>query len=157
MAVLIISLFVIVVVWGWYLIPKKSGAHKTSTLNVRGRRLTSRNQPPLSGATPEVAAVRVAPAEQARLAPVPNNRQGAFTRRQRVRAVLAGAAVVSLAVALYTGSINWWWFHMAIDGLLIVYYGLSLQMRENRGVRMTGTVSRHQEESPPVLRRAVGG
>ena len=154
MAVLIISLFVIVVVWGWYLVPKRSGTHKTSTLNVRGRGLLTRSQPTPSGATP----VGAPPVEKRGLAPVPNTRQsGAFTRRQRVRAVLAGAAVVSLAVALYTGSINWWWLHLAMDGLLILYYGLSLQMRENRGVRMTGTVPRYREESSPVLRRAVGG
>ncbi len=158
MAVLIIALFVIVVVWGWYLVPKKSGAHKSSTLNVRGRRLASRSPQPPPGATSDVTVARVATAARARIAPVPDGAgSGAFARRQRVRTVLVGAAVVSLAAALYTGSISWWWLHVAIDGLLVIYYGLALQFRENRGVGMTPTVSRPQEESPPVLRKVVGG
>ena len=41
MAALIIALFLIVVVWGWFLIPKKAGAHKASTLSVRGRQARS--------------------------------------------------------------------------------------------------------------------
>ena len=67
------------------------------------------------------------------------------------------AAVISAAAALYTRSLNWWLTHIGIDALLLVYYGLSLQVQSRAvsvsrspGVGSTG-------RSDPVLRRVVGG
>ncbi len=156
MAVLIIALFVIVVVWGWYLVPKKTGAHKSSTLNVRGRQITSRSQRPASRSVPGVTVV--AGVANPRVTPVPARvGSGASTRRRRIRTGLVIAAVLSIAAALYTGSINWWWAHLAMDALLIIYYGLSMQIRENRAAQIAPTVSRFQEESRSGLRKVVGG
>ena len=158
MAVLIIALFVIVVVWGWYLMPKKTGAHKSSQLNVRGRKVISRGQNLRPEPVTDVAVIPVAPAAKAREMPVAAvTGTGASARRRRVRAILAGAALVSVAAALYTGSINWWLIHVAMDALLIIYYGLSLQLQESRATRAAPVVARFQEETRPTLRKVVGG
>ncbi len=158
MAVLIIALFVIVVVWGWYLVPKKTGAHKSSTLNVRGRQITSRSQRSASRSVPGATVVPVAGAANPRVTPVPARvGSGASTRRRRIRTGLVIAVVLSIAAALYTGSSNWWWVHLAMDALLIIYYGLSMQIRENRAAQIAPTVSRFQEESRSGLRKVVGG
>jgi len=55
MAALMIALFIILVAWGWYLVPKKTGAHKSSRLSF-GRQQSK------SGQAPDVTVIPVAPA-----------------------------------------------------------------------------------------------
>jgi len=159
MAALIIALFLIVVVWGWFLIPKKAGAHKASTLNVRGKQSKAPNQRSRSKSVADVTVVPVAGTRTGYGAPVPvvgGNPSGASNRRRRVRAVLVALAVLSAAAALYTGSVNWWFFHAACDALLIIYYGLAMQLQDSRvGRTITSTPS--EEEARPALRRVAGG
>ena len=158
MAALIIALFVIVAVWGWFLVPKKTGAHRSSSLSIRGRRFKPDGQRTRSGPTPEVTAIPVAGMAKGRVAVVPAGAgTGPSARRRRVRAVLIGAAVVSLAAALYTTSMTWWWTHLAVDGLLVIYYGLWMQWQEGRAIRVSPSISRTEQESRPALRKVVGG
>ncbi|MCE2527505.1 MAG: hypothetical protein J4G00_08235 [Actinomycetia bacterium] len=159
MAALIIALFVIVVVWGWYLIPKKAGAHKASTLNVRGRQSKTASQVARSKSTPDVQVVPAAGTRTGYGAPVPvvgGNRSGATNRRRRVRAVLIAMAVLSAAAALYTGSVNWWLTHAASDALLLIYFGLALQLQDGKAAS-TNAAPATQQESQPALRRVAGG
>ena len=158
MAVLIIALFVIVVAWGWYLVPKKTGAHKSSRLNVRGREFTSRGRQPEPTAATRVSVAPVAGRPAASVRPVPSPvGSGASARRRRVRTVLVSTALVTVAAALYTGSVTWWWVHLAVDGLLVIYYGLSMQLQQNRTALFPPTAARPIEESRPTLRKVVGG
>ena len=155
MAALMIALFVILVAWGWYLVPKKTGAHKSSRLSF-GR------QQPKSGRAPAVTVIPVARVAgsngfRERVPGAPGPPSAASTRRGRIRGVLVAAAVISVAAALYTRSLNWWLTHIGIDALLLVYYGLSLQVQSraaslsrSRGVGSSG-------RPDPVLRRVVGG
>ena len=155
MAALMIALFVILVAWGWYLVPKKTGAHKSSRLSF-GR------QQPRSGRVPDVTVIPVARVagstgngEHVPGAPGPPS--AASARRSRIRGVLVAMAVISAASALYTRSLNWWLTHIGIDALLLIYYGLSLQVQSRAASlsRSPGVGSRGR--SDPVLRRVVGG
>ena len=162
MAALIIALFLIVVVWGWFLIPKKAGAHKASTLSVRGRQAKSAGQRtrPRSAAA-DVTVVPVAHTATSPGAPVPvvgGQRARASARRRRVRTVLITAAVASLAGALYTGSVNWWLTHAAFDAMLIIYYGLEMQLQDSATSRKTpASADAEREAAQPALRRVAGG
>ena len=159
-AALIIALFVIVVVWGWYLIPTKSGAHRSSTLSFWGRQSKVASQRPQARPAPEVKVVPVAQAAAEPLGSVPFAivQQGsmAFARRRRVRTVLVAMAVITVAAGLYTGSLNWWLAHVAVDALLIIYYGLAMQFQGSR-VGMASSVISAQGGSREVLRRVAGG
>ena len=158
MAALIIALFVIVVVWGWFLIPKKAGAHNASTLKVRGKRSKTPNPRSVAKPAADITVVPAAGTRRGYGAPVPvvgGHRPGASARRRRVRAVLVAMAVLSAAVALYTGSINWWLFHAASDALLIIYYGLAMHLRDS-GATRTPSATR-SEATRPALRRVAGG
>lgn len=162
MAALIIALFLIVVVWGWFLIPKKAGAHKASTLSVRGRQAKRGSQRTRSrSAAADVTVVPVANTATGPGAPVPvagGQRTRASARRRRVRTVLITAAVGSLAGALYTGSVNWWLTHAAFDAMLIIYYGLEMQLQDSAGARRVRTSEdAEQEVAQPALRRVAGG
>ncbi|MDE0602702.1 MAG: hypothetical protein OXI56_12980 [bacterium] len=155
MAALMIALFVILVAWGWYLVPKKTGAHKSSRLSF-GRQQSK------SGRTPEVTVIPVARVTgnngyQERVPGAPGPPSAASARRSRVRGFLLAMAVISAAAALYTRSLNWWLTHIGIDALLLVYYGLSLQLQSRSASvsRSRGVGSRGR--SDPVLRRVVGG
>ena len=65
-------------------------------------------------------------------------------------------AVISAVAALYTGSLNWWLTHIGVDALLLIYYGLSLQVQSRAAsASRAGVGSRGR--SDPVLRRVVGG
>lgn len=66
-------------------------------------------------------------------------------------------AVVSVAAALYTGSFNWWLVHIGVDALLLIYYGLSLQVQRSAPSVSRSPVMASRERSDPVLRRVVGG
>lgn len=159
MAMLIIALFLIVVVWGWFLIPKKAGAHKASALSVRNRKSRTARQAALSKSNGDVHVVPVAGARTGFGAPVPvvgGNRSGASTRRRRVRTVLVSMAILSAAAALYTGSLNWWLVHAASDALLLIYFGLAMQLRDERTKAKPAAPSA-REESRPALRRVAGG
>lgn len=158
MAALIIALFVIVAVWGWFLVPKRTGAHRSSTLSVRGRQFEAARRDTPSEPAPEVAAIPVAGPARGRIAVVPTGAgSGPSARRRRVRAVLIGAAVASLAAALYTTSMTWWWIHLAVDGLLVIYYGLWMQWQEGRAVPVSRPAGLTERESRPALRKVVGG
>lgn len=155
MAALMIALFVILVAWGWYLAPKKTGAHKSSRLSF-GRQQSK------SGRAPEVTVIPVArvagsPGYGEHVPGAPGPPSAASARRSRIRGVLVAMAVISAAAALYTRSLNWLLTHIGMDALLLVYYGLSLQVQSRAsslsrslGVGTTG-------RSDPVLRRVVGG
>lgn len=138
------------------MIPKRTGAHKSSALNVRDRRFRFGSRQSSPESAPDVT---VAPAAAPRrVAAVPAAASsGAWARRRRIRTILVSAAVVSAAIALYTGSINWWWTHVGVDALLILYYGLSMQFEASRGARVAPPVAPVQEESRPALRKVVGG
>lgn len=159
MAALIIALFVIVVVWGYFLIPTKAGAHKSSALNFRGRQSRTTGQTPtqpLSGVT----VVPVSRSPNGHGAPVPvvgGVRSGASVRRRRIRNALVTMAVISAAASLYTGSINWWLTHVGIDALLIIYFGLALQLQDTRAARAATASPSGQQASRPALRRVAGG
>lgn len=158
MAILIIALFVIVVVWGWYMVPKKTGAHKSSTLNVRGRQFKSRSQRPRAQPSSGVTVVPAAAASPTRVAAVPSGPvSNASARRRRIMIGLATAALVAAAAAFYTGSASWWWVHVAFDGCLIMYYGLTLQLQQSRSALIAPVASRSPAESRPPLRQVVGG
>ena len=162
MAALIIALFLIVVVWGWFLIPKKAGAHKASTMSVRGRQ--SKTPGPRSRSRSTAADVTVVPVASTGTspgAPVPvvgGQRTRASARRRRVRTVLITAAVTTVAAALYTGSINWWLTHAAFDALLVICYGLEMQLQDGAADKRVPTpASADQEPAQPALRRVAGG
>ena len=161
MAALIIALFLIVVVWGWFLIPKKAGAHKASTLSVRGRQARTASQKTRSKSAADVTVVPVASTATGPGAPVPvagGQRTRASARRRRVRTILITAAVSSLAGALYTGSLNWWLTHAAFDAMLIIYYGLEMQLQDSgTGRRVPTAAEAEQKLAQPALRRVAGG
>ena len=154
MAALMIALFVILVAWGWYLAPKKTGAHKSSRLSF-GR------QQSRSGRAPQVTVIPAARSDGRgygeNVPGAPGPPSAASARRSRIRGVLVAMVVISAAAALYTRSLNWLLTHIGMDALLLVYYGLSLQVQSRAsslsrspGVGTTG-------RSDPVLRRVVGG
>ena len=152
MAALIIALFVILVAWGWYLAPKKTGAHKASTLSFIGR------------PSPDATVVRVAQIEEkpghgiyVPGVPRPGQPSLASARRRRIRGTLVTMAVLSVAAALYTGSTNWWLTHIGVDALLLIYYGLSHQVRSS-GARVSRPPAYvGAGESEAILRRVAGG
>ena len=155
MAALMIALFIILVAWGWYLVPKKTGAHKSSRLSF-GRQQSKSGSAPAVTVIP-VARVAGSIGHQERAPGAPGPPSPASARRSRIRGVLVAMAVISAAAALYTGSLNWWLTHIGVDALLLVYYGLSLQVqsRAASASRSAGLGSRGR--SDPVLRRVVGG
>jgi hypothetical protein len=157
MAALIIALFPIVVVWGWFLIPKKGGAHKAATFSMGGQPKTNGRKS--RSKQDEVTVVPVTNTGFGHGAPVPvvgGHRTGASARRRRVRTVLVGAAVGSLVLALYAASVNWWLTHAAFDALLLIYYGLEMQLQDG-SVRGAATPTSTEQATQPALRRVVGG
>lgn len=160
MAAYIIALFLIVVVWGWYLIPKKAGAHKASTLNIGGRRPKVASPRSVVKSPGEITVVPVAGSQAGIGAPVPvvgGSRSGANARRRQVRSVLGALAVLTVAAALFTGSITWWLVHICFDGLLIIYYGLTMQLQDNQTAVIARAAPSDNRESQPRLRRVAGG
>ncbi|MYD42006.1 MAG: hypothetical protein F4W94_09835 [Acidimicrobiia bacterium] len=150
-----IALFVILVAWGWYLAPKKTGAHRSSRLSF-GRRQSK------SGRALNATVIPVAPVTgnigfQQHVPGAPGPPTAASARRSRIRGVLVAVAVMSAVAALYTRSLNWLLIHIGIDALLLVYYGLSLQVQSKTASlsRSPGVGSTGRPD--PVLRRVVGG
>ena len=155
MAALMIALFVILVAWGWYLVPKKTGAHKSSRLSF-GRQQSK------SGRAPEVTVIPVArvagnSAYREQVPGAPGPPSPASARRSRIRGVLVAMAVISAAAALYIRSLNWWLIHIGVDALLLIYYGLSLQVQSRAASLSRSQGAGSRGRSDPVLRRVVGG
>ncbi len=157
MAALIIALFVILVAWGWYLVPKKSGAHKASTLSFIGQQSKSRPFPDVT--IIPVAQIEKDPGHRIYVPGVPGLGQPsmATARRRRIRGTLGTMAVLSVAAALYTGSSNWWLTHIGVDALLLIYYGLSQQLRSSGARVLRSSDYAGAGESEPILRRVAGG
>ena len=156
MAALIIALFVILVAWGWYLVPKKTGAHRASTLSFIGQQSS---RPSADVTVIPVAQIEKEPGHRIYVPGVPRPGQPslASARRRRIRGTLVTMAVVSVAAALYTGSSNWWLTHIGVDALLLIYYGLSQQLRSS-GARVSRSPAyAGAGESEPILRRVAGG
>lgn len=159
MATLIVALFVIIAVWGWYLIPKKGGAHQAAATGVREWGSKNRVQRMRAKQDSDVRVIPAAGTQAGVGAPVQvvgGTRTNASTRRRRVRTSLIGMAVLSLAIAFYTGSANWWITHVAVDALLIIYYGLAMHIEANAAARPAVTTRSAREEAPPTLRRVSG-
>ncbi len=157
MAALIIALFVILVAWGWYLVPKKTGAHKASTLSFIGQQSKSLPSPDVT--VIPVAQIEKEPGHRIYVPGVPGPGQPslASARRRRIRGTLVTMAIVSVAAALYTGSTNWWFTHIGVDALLLIYYGLSQHLRSS-GARVSRPPAyAGAGESEPILRRVAGG
>ncbi len=159
MAALLVALFIIVVAWGWFLVPKKSGSQRPSALNFRDRLSSAIPQRTKVRRTPDSGVAQASFSQEGapRVVPVRSGgeHRSMATRRRQVRRALVVLAVLTAAVALYTGAINWWLVHVAIDALLIIYYGLSLQFQDT--AVMSPATSTREEETEPVLRRVVGG
>ncbi len=155
MAGLIIALFIILVAWGWYLIPKKSGAQKTSTLSFFGQQSKGGQS---SGVTViPVSYLKEDPGHD-RLDPIGREqRPMASARRRRVRTFLVVLAFLSVAAALYTGSLNWWLAHIGIDALLVIYYGLAMQFQSSNALASYSPGSMDRGESVSLLRKVAGG
>lgn len=70
--------------------------------------------------------------------------------------MLVSMAILSAAAAFYTGSVNWWLVHAASDALVVIYFGLAMQLRDGRAKATTAAPSA-REQSRPGLRRVAGG
>ena len=160
MAALLVALFIIVVAWGWFLVPKKSGAQRSSALNFRDRMSSAIQQRPKARQAPDSGVAQVSFSREGAPQVIPVRAGGEYrsmaTRRRQVRTALVVLAVLTAAVALYTGAVNWWLVHVAMDALLIIYYGLSLQFQAARAAAPSSAAP-VREETEPVLRRVVGG
>jgi hypothetical protein len=88
------------------------------------------NRPP-SGAAFRPAALPTRQAGPARGRPgMPGQMTPAQQRRRDILVILAGAAGLSLAVALFTGMMALWFVHVSVDVLLAAYLFLLVQMKQ---------------------------
>ena len=113
--------------------------------------LTSRREAPISTtenfarSTAKLAAVRAVNAETTQA------RSRSKARRRRILIGLAGAAVATLGMALYTGSWAWLSATLIVDALLAAYVGLLLQVKQQTGATATLETEAAQQAEVRVI------
>lgn len=129
---------VLVALWGAFLLPEVLGSRRRAPLTT----------------TQEFHhwATRVASLQQSLTDSTGTTRNKVLARRRRTLAILIGAAVLSLVIAIWLSAQSMLIAHIAIDGAVAWYLAMLVQLRHRRAALAQVTPVRPASDGVPEMR-----
>jgi membrane glycosyltransferase len=140
---ILIAFLVILFIWGMYLLP-----------HLRG----GRREAPIASTERFDQWTHVMAEVQRRDQPSVRTKEAVRSRRRRSLVALVGLALLTVAAALVSWSLNWLLANLAVDAVLAWYVGMLLQVkqREASKVAVRHLATRSTEADAPPVRIVAG-